>query len=120
MAAKSKTRVLDAVPALNAAATTEFPFKVRDEEFTATGEIPGIIVLKFVASQNADVDDANVMAAAASLEFLNHVVVEKDRKRWDSFLLRAKPVIGVEELMEISSNLLEEISGNPTEQSSDS
>lgn len=89
-------------PALNAART-----------FTAVQEIPGIVALDLGRASDDGTPEAEKMAILYKI--ITKIVVEEDQARFERLLRDADPVITGVELMDYVRQILEEISGRPTE-----
>jgi hypothetical protein len=92
-------------------------FRLYDEEFTCKPSLQGRTLLNLVASTGGSENPSEV---AASIERFFEVCLSDDsRERFFSLLDDPERVVSVEMLGEITSWLVEEYSGRPTQGSED-
>jgi hypothetical protein len=92
-------------------------FTVYDSVFKCVPALQGRSLIKFI--QMADNDDAG-SSAASLLEFLDNVLVPADKERFKAMCTSATHVVPLETLSEITTWLVEQYTGRPTQPSSDS
>lgn len=89
-------------------------FKLHGEEFHCVDQLQGKVLLDLVAESN----NADDPAAAAKIinVFFNTVLKEDDWKRFEALLESKDKIVSVETLGEITTWLVEEYTGRPTEE----
>ena len=88
-------------------------FKLHGEEFHCVDQIQGKVLLDLVAESN----NADDPAAAARIinVFFETVLKDDDYKKFDELLESKDKIVSVETLGEITTWLVEEYTGRPTE-----
>lgn len=88
-------------------------FELLEEEFTAYPEVPGAVLLEFIASA----DDNSSSTAKGLLNYLKASMEDEEYKRFDKLIKDPKNIIDISVISEIVSYLIEEQSTRPTEAS---
>lgn len=87
-------------------------FTVEGQDFTAAKSIPGAVLLDFVA--DADSNDGG-RAAGALVQFIENVIVEDDRERFQKLIRDPDIDVDIELLAEICEWLVSEYAARPTD-----
>jgi len=101
------------------ASTELIELDVNGTVFHALPNLPGAVLLDFVAS--ADDDNAAAMVKAMT-QLINQSIVPEELEAWQAFVREPANNVTIELIMEVASYLAEEYTGRPTqpsEQSSD-
>ena len=85
---------------------------LRDQSFGVHDELPGITLLDMGLAANPNATQWERLGAAR--EVLDVAIVAADRGRFKELLKYADPVIGMEELDGLISQLIEQFTGRPT------
>ena len=88
-------------------------FKLGKEEFEALGEVPGIVLLEFLANSKGGSDET----ANAILEYLNNSFDEENKAKFDALVRDPKRRVKIEKLSDVVAYLIEERASRPTEAS---
>lgn len=88
-------------------------FKLGKEEFEALGDIPGIVLLEFLAHSKGTSDET----AEAILTYLASSFDEENKAKWDAFVRDPKRRVKIDKLSDIVAYLIEERASRPTEES---
>jgi hypothetical protein len=89
-------------------------FEVAGVEIEALGEVPGAVLLDFIAKSGGD---SSSDTAGAILDYLNDSLDEENRAKFNKTIRDPKKKIKIEHLSEIVAYLVEERSSRPTEAS---
>lgn len=103
----------DAYQAAREAADPNKSVTVRGQTFRLVDELPGLLLMDLgVAGSGAASQEDTLMALR---DFLRFGIVEEDRARFRHLLMTAKdPVIGVEDLNAIVTQMVPKVTGRPT------
>lgn len=88
------------------------PVTLRDQDFAVVKELPGITILDLGLA--ADPEAGDFPRLKAIREVLDVAITLEDRGRFKNLLKNADPVIGIEELDGVISQLIEQVMGRPT------
>lgn len=86
---------------------------VRDREFTLVAELPAAVVLDVGALGDESLSMAEKFSIQRTVAI--EIIHPSERAEWRTFIRRARPVLGFEELTDIIRAALEAIFGRPTE-----
>jgi hypothetical protein len=89
-----------------------------ERTFTAVEEIPGIVALDLGRAADEDTPETEKMSILYNI--ITTIVIDEDQRRFEKLLRTCEPVIKAPELMHYVQQILEEISGRPTEGQPDS
>lgn len=95
----------------NIEAAEPIVFKLLDEEFEAYGEVPGAVMLDFIADYG---NDNSAYTAKALIQYLKNSMDAENYKRFDAMIRDPKKLIKIETLSEIVGYLMEERSSRPS------
>ena len=86
------------------------PFTVRDREFRAVTQLPGIVLLDIGLASDPKSGDMEQLRAIKG--FLKAAIWHEDQEEFDDYLRTAEPVILIGELNKIVEQLISMVSGN--------
>jgi hypothetical protein len=86
---------------------------INDQSFGCRGRMPGYEILEFV--ENLD-DDRPNLAGSALKGLLTNAIIPKDRERFVAYVKDEQNNVSMELLSEIAGYLMEQYTGNPTQQ----
>jgi hypothetical protein len=93
-------------------AVEPIPFELEGETFEAYGQVPGAVLLDFIA---ASTQEDSTGTAAAILGYLKSSMPKDTFKRFDKLTRDPEKVIELQVLADIVSYLIEERSSRPTQ-----
>lgn len=93
--------------------------EVRGRMFRLLPEIPGMLLLQLTLAQkkvrnSPNKTDYQVDALAATGDLICSLVIEDEREEFIEACVHAQPTLGMEELMGMMRQMMEEITGRPT------
>lgn len=88
------------------------PFELEGENFEAYGQVPGAVLLDFIA---ASTQEDSTGTAAAILGYLKSSMNKETFKRFDKLTRDPEKVIQLQVLADIVSYLIEERTSRPTQ-----
>lgn len=89
-------------------------FQLGPETFTAHGDVPGAVLLDFIASTGGD---SNADTAKGILNYLKSSIVDEDVERFEKTIRDPKLNIKPSKLSEVVGYLIEERASRPTKES---
>lgn len=98
----------------NATKAEPIEFELEGETFEAYGEVPGAVLLDFIAAATKE-DGGNT--AAAIMGYLKSSMNKENYKRFDALTRDPEKVIQLQTLSDIVSYLVEERTNRPLESS---
>lgn len=90
------------------------PFEIEGEEFEAYGQVPGAVLMDFIAESTQDDGGAT---ARAIMGYLKSSMNAENYKRFDKLTRDPEKVIELQTLADIVAYLVEERTSRPTESS---
>jgi hypothetical protein len=87
-------------------------FELEGETFEAYGQVPGAVLLEFIAASAGE--DSNGTAGAI-LAYLKSSMNKENHKRFDTLIHDPEKAIELQVLADIVAHLVEERSSRPTE-----
>jgi hypothetical protein len=100
--------------ALNTVEVAPIEFELGDETFSAYGDVPGAVLLDFVAKSGGE---TSADTATAILGYLKASMDEENWARFDKLIHDPKANVSATILSEIVGHLIEERGSRPTEAS---
>lgn len=88
------------------------PFELEGENFEAYGQVPGAVLLDFIAASSGE-DSSGT--AGAILDYLKSSMDKENFKRFDKLVRDPEKLIELSVLADIVSHLIEERTSRPTE-----
>ena len=88
-------------------------FDIEGVEFTYKRDVPGAVIMDFMSAVDAD-NPATMVKVIDSL--FSSMLVEGDIDRFNTYIRDPENNIGMDELMGVAEWLVEEASGNETQQ----
>lgn len=88
------------------------PITLRDQDFAVVKELPGITILDLGLAADPEANDFARLKAIR--EVLDVAIIPAEMGRFKNLLKYADPVIGIEELDGVISQLIEQVMGRPT------
>jgi hypothetical protein len=88
----------------------DLTFDLGDETFNCVPELPGAVVLDFVAAA----DEGGGKSAGRILTFFDHAIVKDDQERFHTLIVDPERVVEMETLTDILAWLIEEYTARPT------
>lgn len=86
------------------------PFNVREREFRAVTQLPGIVLLDIGLASDPKSGDMEQLRAIKG--FLKSSIWHEDQEEFDTYLREADPPILIGELNKIVESLISKVSGN--------
>lgn len=94
---------------------------VHDQTFKVRGAMSGLKLLKVMGALDGDIEDANgASAMEVIMSFLQDAFLTEDRERAMTYFADSDPPVTFRMLVDIIQWLVEQYTGNPTEQQGES